>query len=104
MIEEDLQTSVQNYLTDNGVDWVHIPKKLGKKRKQIAGFFDLLCIGFNKVFFLELKSPDRKPRNWDIKKSQIRFKQILDKNKIPYIISNNYNQIIRFVERIKNGL
>ena len=100
MDENYLQKLIENYLNNKEIWYFHIPKQLGQKRRQISGIFDLFCITYKKAFFVELKSPELKPRYWNVTAGQIKFQNMLDKNKIPNIISNNYKQIIRFIGKV----
>lgn len=98
--EYELQIAVQEYLKRLNIYYYHIPRNSGKYRNQLAGLYDLFCIGYGKVFFIELKNPTKKRKLWDVKISQIKFGKILNENKIDNIMSNDYNEIIDFINKI----
>lgn len=59
--EGDLQKEINKELRDAGIKYLHIEKGRGKNKTHRAGWPDLIIFpGKSRVFFVELKSPDKK--------------------------------------------
>ena len=98
MIEADLQKQVEKYLTKKGISSFHLPRKIGYKRRQVAGWWDLLCIGQKEQFWIECKNPEKRREQWKVSDKQADFGQLLFKNKIQFLMSNNYQEIVDFID------
>ena len=97
MLEKELQKHVQDYLIKKGIYFFHVPRLRKGNRDQLSGIFDLMCYCDKGHFCIELKHPDKKLM---LRKKQEEFADILLKAKIPYLISNNYDEIINFIDVI----
>jgi len=89
--ESQIEKQVTTYLKKNGI-W---PVKMSLTSEN--GFPDRLCIGYNNIFFIELKAPGKKPRPLQ--------KFIHDKIRqfgFDVLVIDEKQQIIDYIKTLKN--
>jgi len=95
MLEQQLQKKVQDYLKLKGIYYFHVPRLKKGNRNQLSGIFDLMCYCKAGHFCIELKKPGDKVK---INTNQIEFVKVLHKANIPFLISNDYDEIKGYID------